>query len=600
MAVSEPPVVWDLSDLYAGLDDPRLQSDFSRILERAKAFEERYRDQIATADCSAQTLREALDEYDSIARERARPMAYAGLMFAADTSDPARGAVMQRLQVESTAVSQHLIFFDLEIGRMPEETFNRLLANPLLSEYQHYLEQEREASRHHLSEPEEKIASELSNTGISAFRRLFSEITSRARFQVKIGGEVKEMTQSECLALLYDPDRTARLAAAEAVTDTLKGQSHVLTFIYNNLLQEKATMDRLRHYEYPEQARHQSNELTADVVDRMVEVCVRNYPVVAEYYSLKRQLLGLAELTHVDRYAPLEDSVAEIPFAEARDMVLDAFQQFSPRMQEMAEPFFIQNWIDAEVRPGKRGGAFCSYVTPDLHPFVFMNYTSRARDVMTLAHELGHALHGVLASHHRLLNYYPTLAMGETASVFAEMLVFERLQQQLTDPKEKLALLCGKIEDTMATVFRQATMYRFEQQAHRKRREEGEQTTDAYNAMWQSTMQEMFGEALMLGEEHAYWWLYIPHIYSTPFYVYAYAFGELQVLALYARYKREGEPFVQKYLDLLALGGSKRPEEALAGIGIDIRDPSFWQDGFDYIRDMVARAKALAEQVAAT
>lgn len=591
-----PAVRWDLSDLYSGLDDPRIAADNEAVLQRAQAFEAKYRGQIEAAGCPPQLLREALDEYESINRERAKPLSYAGLMFSADTSDPARGALLQKLQVQSTAISRHLIFFDLEIGRMPDETFEALVQHPLLSDYRHYLRVERRAARHHLSEPEEKIADELSNTGIRAFLRLFSELTSRARFRITLRGETRELTQPEVLALLYEADRDTRRAAAEAVTATLRELAHPVTFIFNNVLLERETVDRLRRYEYPEQIRHEANELEPEVVQNMVDVVVRNYDVVADYYGLKRQLLGLDELTHYDRYAPLTEAAAHIPFTEGREMVLTAFGAFSGEMRRMTEPFFDRSWIDAEVRPGKRGGAFCSYVTPDLHPYVFMNYTNRARDVMTLAHELGHALHGVLASRQNLLNFYPSLPLAETASVFGEMLVFEKLQATLEDPREKLSLLAGKIEDTLATVFRQVTMYRFEQAAHRKRRAEGELTTETYNQLWQSTMQEMFGDSLTLGDEHAWWWLYIPHMFSTPFYVYAYAFGELLVLALYARYKREGEPFVARYLEFLAQGGSRTPEEMLADLGIDVKEASFWQGGVDLIREMVARARALAAE----
>lgn len=595
MPVVEETPVWDLSDLYASLDDPRVDADMASVLERARQFEARYRGRIAAADCDAATLREALDEYEAINRERAKPLTYAGLLFSADTSNPAHGALMQRLQVASTGVSNHLIFFDLEIGAMPEAAFQAALAEPLLADYHHYLEHERLAAKHYLTEPEEKIAQELANTGIRAFQRLFSELTARATFCLERDGEGREFTQSQVLALLYDPDRSTRAAAADSVTATLEQLAHPLTFIYNNLLQEKATMDRLRSYEYPEQARHEDNELDPEVVRNMVEVCVEGYPIVARYYELKRRLLGVEELTHYDRYAPISSEVSAIPYSEGRDMVLDAFGRFSPRLRELTEPFFSRSWIDAALRPGKRGGAFCSPCTPDLHPFVFMNYTDRPRDVMTLAHELGHAVHGVLAGRNHYFDFHPSLPLAETASVFGEMLVFERLQAELESPREKLALLAGKIEDSLATVFRQVTMYRFEQAAHRLRREQGEQTTEAYNALWQSTMQEMFGDSLKLGEGHACWWLYIPHIFSTPFYVYAYAFGELLVLALYARYRQEGEPFVERYLEFLACGGSRKPEALLSEMGIDIREKSFWQGGVDLIRGMVERAEGLAE-----
>jgi oligoendopeptidase F len=589
------PPVWDLSDLYDSIDDPRIAADVAAARERAQAFETRYAGRIAARALTAETLRAALDEYEAILRQQDRPIAYAHLRFSADTSDPALGAFLQRMQEARTASTRHLIFLDLEVGKIPEATFAGIIGDPRLDPYRHYLEHQRALAAHYLSEPEEKLWEELANTGRRAFGRLFSEISSRMKFALRSKtGEPRELTQSEVLALLYDPDRETRRAAAAAITEGLQGEQHVLTFIFNTLLQEKAVSDRLRHYASPEASRHLDNELEPDVVRNVVNVCVCNYDLVAQYYAVKRQLLGLDELTHYDRYAPLLMEKSEIPFADAERLVLDSFAAFSPRVLEVTEPFFQRRWIDAELRPGKRGGAFCSSITPDLHPYVFMNYTGKPRDVMTLAHELGHAVHGMLARQHNYLNFHPVLPLAETASVFGEMLVFDALRSRLDSPRERLALLAEKIEDTFATVFRQATMFRFEQEAHRRRREEGELTAETLSEIWQRTMQEMFGESLRLGEEHRWWWLYIPHVYQTPFYVYAYAFGELLVLALYARYRREGAPFIDKYLALLAAGGSRRPAEILHALDIDIADPSFWQGGMDLIRGMVEEAKALA------
>ncbi len=587
---------WDLSDLYAGPEDPAISADNERLLQQSIRFEERYQGKILAAAMSATEFRVALDEYEAINRQRARPVTFANLRFTADTADPARGAFLQKMQLAATASSTHLLFFDLEIGAMEEARFHEYLAAPEIAPYRHYLERERRAARHHLSQAEETLAEELSNTGARAWVRLFSEVSSRALFQVDLPEGRQELNQSRVLSLLQDPDRAVRAAAAAAITETLGEKSHTLTFIYNTLLQEKATSDRLRSYDHPEQARDEVNELPSEVVRTVIDVCAANYDVVARYYQLKQRILGLTELTHIDRYAPLQQVVEEIPFDRARTWVLDAFGSFSPRIAETANRFFERSWIDAELRPAKRGGAYCSYVAPDLHPYVFVNYTGQARDVMTLAHELGHAVHGVLGSGHHFLDFYPSLPMAETASVFGEILVFERLQQQLSDPMERLSLLSGKIEDSFATVFRQATMYRFEQAAHHTYREQGELTTEQYSALWQSTMQEMFGDSLTLGEEHATWWMIIPHIYSTPFYVYAYAFGELLVLSLYARYRQEGSSFVARYETLLEGAGSLTPEELLAPLGIDIRDPAFWSGGIDVLRAMVDQAHRLAAE----
>lgn len=588
---------WDLSDLFTGPEDPALVTIPARALERAQAFEAEYRGRIASRDCTADLLRRALDEMEAIQTERTTPPAYAMLRFSADTSDPARGALLQRLQEQSTAVSRHLIFFDLEVGAMPEEVFARLIEAPELQPFRHYLEHEREIARHNLDEAEEKIVAEMAITGSVAIQRLFSEVTSRMVFRVRHAGEVRELNQSQVLTLLYEPDRELRRAASEAVTETLQQHAHVLTFLYNTLVLDKATQDRLRGYEYPEQRRHQNNELAPEVVETLVEVCAANFEVVADYYQLKRKILGLDRLTHYDRYAPLGEAEASVPFDEARELVLRAFESFSPQASTLVEEFFTRQWIDAEVRTAKRGGAFCSSITPELHPYVFMNYLGKPRDVMTLAHELGHGLHGMLSRKQRYFDYYPSLPLAETASVFAEMLVFEELQRRLDQPADRLALLAGKIEDTFATVFRQASMYRFEQRAHRARREEGELTTERYGEIWQQVGQEMFGDSLHLEEGHAFWWLYVPHFYHSPFYVYAYAFGELLVLSLYARYRKEGAAFVEPYLELLAQGSSRRPEELLAALHLDVRSREFWQGGADLIREMVQAARKLAEEV---
>jgi len=585
---------WDLTDLYAGLDDPQLETDLNALKARAAEFERQYKGTIALEGLDAAHLRAALDAYEALARAQARPLAYAQLQFTTDTQDPRRGALLQKTREAASAMGTHLVFFDLEIGRIPDETFAALREAETLASYRHYLDHERRLARHHLSEPEEKILVETANARGPAFGRLFSEVTARTRFPFEHGGKTEALTQSQVLAKLYDPDRAVRQAAASAVTDGVRGNAHVNTFIYNTLMHEKDVLDRLRGFERPEAARHLSNEVDAEAVDAMVAVCVDNFDVVADYYRLKKRLLGLEELTHVDRYAPLSQVQAEIPFDQARGIVLDAYAKFSPRLRELTEPFFSENWIDAALAEGKQGGAYCAGVAPDLHPYVFMNYTDTARDVMTLAHELGHGIHDRLASRNHMLDYHPPLPLAETASTFGEMLVFDSLMGQLDDEREKLSLVCGKIEDTFGTVFRQVAMFRFEQRAHAARRERGELRAEDLNALWQETQQAMYGDSLALGEEHAWWWLYIPHVIQMPFYVYAYAFGELLVLSLYAQYQREPEGFVERYFELLAAGGSVPPAELVGRLGFDIGQKSFWQAGCDLVRERVAQAKALA------
>ncbi len=588
---------WDLSDLYNGVDDPRLETDMRDAKERAEGFARQFKGTIAVEGLCAAHLRAALDGYEALLRAQYRPQAFASLVFATNTQDPVRGALLQKTREFGSAVGTHLVFFDLEIGQIPPSTYEGIIASPELAPYRHYLDHQRKLAAHNLSEPEEKILVETANVRGRAFARLATEINARTRFRLERpggDGQVQELTQSQVLALLHDPDRQVRKAAAASITAALKNNAHLGTFIYNTLLHEKDVLDRLRRYEAPAASRHLDNELSAAVVEVMSQVCAANYEIVAEYYHLKRRLLGLDELTHYDRYAPIAAEQEAIPFPQAQEMVLEAFAGFSPRLAELASPFFSRRWIDAALAEGKRGGAFCAGITPDLHPYVLLNYTSQPRDVMTLAHELGHGVHDLLSSRNHLLDYYPVLPMAETASTFGEILVFDHLQRRLESRQERLALLCHKIEDTFATVFRQIAMYRFELEAHQARRTQGELSAEKINELWQRKMQEMFGEALRLGEEHACWWVYIPHIVNTPFYVYAYAFGELLVLALYACYQREGRGFVEKYFELLSAGGSRSPAELVGAMGFDIADRGFWQGGCDLVRQRVEEAKRLA------
>ncbi|NKB68758.1 MAG: M3 family oligoendopeptidase [Candidatus Latescibacteria bacterium] len=585
---------WDLSDLYDAVDDPRLAADMEAGKGRAVEFATQYKDTIACDDLSAAHLRQALDEYENLYRFIYKPQAFAQLLFATDTQNAERGALVQRAQEFGSSVATHLVFFDLEIGRIPQATYAAIAASPELAPYRHYLDHERELAAHNLSEPEEKILVETSNVRGGAFGRLFTEIHGRAKFRLECDGQVEELTQSQITARLYDPDRAARQQAAASISATMDELGHIGTFIYNTLLHEKDILDRLRGFPGAEASRHLANELDGAVVDTMVQVCVDNFDIGADYYRLKGRLLGLDDLTHYDRYAPISGEESDISFDQARDLVLQSFGGFAPRLAELAEPFFSKGWIDAQLAPGKRGGAFCAGTTPDLHPYVLMNYTGQPRDVMTLAHELGHGVHDVLASRNHLLDYHPVLPLAETASTFGEMLVFDHLRGQLDSNQAKLALLCGKIEDSLATVFRQVAMFRFERQAHQARRQEGELPPERFDQLWQTNMQAMFGEALTLGEEHATWWRYIPHIIQTPFYVYAYAFGELLVLSLYARYQQEGAAFVDKYFELLAAGRSKAPAELVGALGIDLQAREFWQGGCDLIRGRVAEAKELA------
>jgi oligoendopeptidase F len=588
-------VAWDLSDLYAGADDPRIGADLEAALARAVAFGERYRGRVAALP--AAQLAEALDEYEALQEPAARASAYAGLVFAADTHDPRHGALLQRVQEQGSQIRNALVFFDLEWLAAPEERVQALLPDPALARRRHFLECARRYRHHVLSEPEERLVEELANTGSRAFSRLFDEVLAAMRFRVELPSGPRELVEEEVLSLLYEPDREVRRAASRSLTEGLRGSSRLLAFIFNVLVQDKAVQDRLRRYAAPMDARNLSNEIEGMAVKALMEACEARHGLVARYYRLKARLLGLERLEEFDRYAPIPGAEGRRSFGEARDSVLAAYADFSPLLAETARRFFDERWIDAELRPGKRGGAFSAATVPSVHPYVLLNYTGNLRDVMTLAHELGHGVHQWLARPRGLFEQNTPLTTAETASVFGEMLVFRRLLREEDDPAVRLSLLCGKLEDAFATVFRQVAMTRFEETLHAARRSEGELPVERVNGLWMEANRPVFGDSVTLGDDYGWWWLYIPHFVHSPFYCYAYAFGELLVLALLRRYDEEGAAFVPRYLDLLAAGGSQPPAAVVARAGLDITDPRFWDGGLALLEGMVEQAEALAAAV---
>jgi oligoendopeptidase F len=581
-------VHWNLSDLYVGTDDPRIAETLDAAQARAEQFQTRYKGKINRPDLTSETLAAALREYEAIEQQGGKPGSYASLLFSTDTNDPARGAFLQKMRERGTEINLSLLFFDLELAAIPEETLTPLLQDPSIAPYKHYLHNTRLYRDHLLSETEERLMAELGNTGASAFDRLFDEVTANAVFHL----DGQEMTQPEVLSNLYSPDRETRRKAAESFSVGLQESSRVTTFVFNTILQEKNVKDRLRSYTTPAQSRHLSNELSEDTVNLVVDTVVRNYPLVARYYRVKREILGVDTLTHYDRYAPLFEADETLTYPEAQQMVLDAFGAFSPELAARAGEFFDKSWIDAAPGKGKQGGAYCSYVTPDLHPYVFMNYLGRMKDVMTLAHELGHGAHASLSREQTLLNFHGTLPLAELASTFGEQLVFEKVQAQAS-LKDKLALYAEKIEGAFATIPRQTAMYRFEQAIHNHRRTQGELSTEDFSGYWQTEIQTMFGDSVTLGEEHRLWWSYIGHFTGSPFYVYAYSFGELLVMSLFRQWQAEGDVFATKYLDMLRAGGSLTPAELVAKVGVNLDDPQFWQGGFDVLETLVARFEEL-------
>lgn len=593
-AAAQTPVRWDLSALFSGMDDPKIESAWSSLTAEAAEFDRNYRGKINSSDLSPSILLKAIQDAEQLTTNASKPIAYASLLFAASTSDPAVGAFLAKQMERASALSVATLFFELELQAAPDEAVDRCLADPSLASYVHFVRHARLYKNHRLSEKEEAILEETANTGSRAWERLFDEVTSNFSFDYANPetSETEKLTEQELLAILRSPNREARAAAAQGLATGLKSMERVLVFIYNNLLQDKAVDDRLRKLEFPEEARHLSNELTDRVVNLVIDMCVENYPLVARFYHVKREILGLPELTHIDRYAPLFDAEAKIPFEEGKDIILDAFGGFSQEMSQRAKEFFDGNWIDAEPRAGKQGGAFCAYNTPDTHPVVFMSYLEKSDDVMTLAHELGHGVHASVSRRQSYFNFQGTLPLAECASTFGEMLVFEKLVKRAS-PKDKLALYAEKLEGVFATIFRQAAMYRFEQRSHRARREEGEQTAEAFGEIWQQELQAMFGDSLTLGEEHRSFWSYVPHFIGMPFYVYAYSFGELLVLSLYEKAKAEGPAFAPRYVEMLSKGGSETPHELMESVGADLEDPEFWKGGFKAMEKLLGEFEAL-------
>lgn len=589
-------VKWNLGDLYEGLNDPKIEKDIRSLTSKALKFEKTYRGKIDSKSLTAKKLLEAVKTLERISEQTGRLLSYAYLVFAADTSKPEHGAFLQKVQEKTTEVRKHLIFFELEWTTLENKKAERLLKDKKLSRYSHFLEQERKYKPHRLSEPEEQVMDEKSNTGSRAFKRLFDEVLNNITFNVEVDGKTRQLTETQTLALLYDPDRDKRKAAARGLTEGLKEHSHILTFIFNTLVQDHSVNDRLRSFSHPMESRHLDNEIDHDTVEALIVSCEKNYGLSIEYHKLKRKIMGLKKLYDYDRYAPLFTDTGLINYKEGKEIILDSFSGFSGRMADIAAKFFDKSWIDAEVRDGKRGGAFSHGTVPGAHPYVFTNYTGRMRDVMTLAHELGHGVHQYLSRKQGYFQSNTPLTTAETASVFAEMLVFHTLLERESDPQRKLALICGKLEDIFATVFRQVVLTRFEQSLHEARRKHGELHSEAINELWADANSRLFGDSITITDDYRCWWMYIPHFIHSPFYCYAYSFGELLVLALYNMYLTEGKSFVPRYIELLSSGGSEAPDTLLEKVGVDIKDKKFWQSGLDLLADMVSEAKEQAAE----
>jgi len=576
---------WNLGDLYQdGVNDSKLAHDLENGPLEALAFAQRYRGFWERTDLTGPQVLEAIETFERLRELIDRPLVFAMLHHAALTTDPERGKLLSKARESHSRSSRETLFFELEWIKLGAEPAEAILRFPESGRYTHWMKLNRLFRDHTISEPEEKIVERKQLTGKSAFRRFFDETISSLRFPVESEGE---LSLQGALSRLYDPDRAKRKEAAQSITKTLATREKDLGYMLNTLVLDHQDDCELRGYPEPDGPRNLSNQVEGSLVRLVMEEVEARHDLVARYYGVKRKILGLETLEDCDRYAPLPGDPGTMGWSAARELVTKSYGEFHPEAGRIVSLFFEKEWIDAAPRDGKRSGAFCSSGIASVHPYTLMSYSGRMRDVSTLAHELGHGVHQYLARDRGHLQADAPLVLAETASVFGEMLVYRRILEQTQDPKKRLLIMATRIEDSIATVFRQIVLTRFEYRVHKMRREEGELSTKALGQIWMETNQSMFGDSLRLTEGYSNWWSYIGHFIHSPFYCYAYSFGELLVLALYAKYREEGPSFAERYMKFLAAGGSESPSVLLERMGIDWSRPEFWRKGLGVLEEMV-------------
>jgi oligoendopeptidase F len=585
--LSAADVTWDLEPLVDGKGEAGVDG----LLDEAERVAASVADRRgAVAQLDAGGLATVMHELATIAELVGRAASYANLRFSADTTDPARGALLQRVEERATAVNTRILFFELEWAAVPDERAEALLPDDRLTFCRHHLAAARRYRPHLLTEPEELVMTEKAVTGRSAWGRLFSEQTSA--ITVELDGDTVSL--EEALSRLSSPDRDERRRAAESVTVALEPGLRTRAFVFNTLLADKAVDDRLRHYPHWLAGMNLDNEVRDASVDALVSAVQGRYDIPQRWYALKARLLGIDRLADYDRMASVTSEEPEFGWGEARELVLDAYASFSPELAGDARLFFDEPWIDAPVRAGKRPGAFCAYTVPSQHPYLLLNWTGRRRDVLTLAHELGHGLHAYLARGQGVFHQTTPLTLAETASVFGETVTFGRLLAETSDPSARLALVAESIEGQIATVFRQTAMNRFEDRVHTERRDRGELSVDRFGELWAETQADLLGDTVEITEGYRTWWSYIPHFIAVPGYVYAYAYGQLLALSVYRTYEQRGADFVPQYLELLRAGGSRSPEELGRIVGVDLGDPGFWDGGLAIVEQQLEAAETAA------
>ncbi len=570
---------WSLSDLFSAYDGADIQAAFDELENIVSGFEQ-YRGDLS-ADLSVSKFMQIVRKLESIQKLAARINAFAGLSFAADTQDQEIQAFSSRVDQTMAQVENRILFFSLWWKELGDTEARRFISQA--GDYHYWLEEMRHFKPHTLSEPEEKVINIKNVTGVSALTKLYDSITNRYTFKIQVDGEEKELTRGEVMVYARHSDPNLRAAAYQELYRVYGNDGAILGQMYQTLVRDwRNEQIDLRHYRNPIAARNLMNDIPDQVVDTLLDVCQQNAGLFQRFFRLKASLLGMERLRRYDIYSPVVKAEKSYPFGDAVEMVLDSFQQFDPRLSGLARNVFEANHLDSQVRKGKRGGAFCWSVTPDLTPWVHLNYQGRPEDVATMAHELGHAIHSMLASDHSILTWHATLPLAETASTFGEMMLVDRLLAQEQDENVRRDLLFRQIDDSYATIMRQAFFALFERNAHEMVQQGA--SVDALANAYLQNLQQQFGEAVEISDEFRWEWVSIPHIYQVPFYVYAYAFGQLLVLSLYQQYKAEGEAFKPRYLKILSAGGSDAPDRILSDAGIDISNAEFWQGGFDVVR----------------
>jgi len=585
---------WDLSELLEEPSEEVISRELEKLEAEVVAFEGR-RGELRASMAPAELL-DVVRHYERILHRIDVLGGYANLWFASDTQSAATVGFRNRMRQLIAQLHNRFLFFELWWQELSDQEAERLMPEPggsqHLDDYRHYLEELRRYKPHTLDERSEQIINTKNANGIDAVLTLYSLLTNRLEFEVEIDGETRKLTEGEMRSLFYSPDPELRPRVYQRMFEVYERDARILAQIYANRVRDWHTeFVEMRGFPEPISVRNLRNDVPDDAIDTMLDVVHRNAGLFQEYFKLKGQWLGIEPLRRYDLYAPLATSSREIPFTDAVDAVLDTFEEFDPRFARLAERVIEERHLDAEIRKGKRGGAFCSTVLPDFTPWVLVNYTGKVRDVTTLAHELGHAVHSMMAEHHSLLTQHPSLPLAETASVFCEMLITDRILKRESDPIARREILASSVDDVYATVMRQTYFVRFERAAHRAVLEN--KSADDLFELYLENLAEQFGDAMEVAPELRYEWVSIPHIYNTPFYCYAYSFGQLLVLALYRRYQEEGEAFKPGYFRLLSHGGSKRPEEILREIDVDVTDPDFWQGGFEVVRGMIDELKSI-------